>query len=314
MSHTEPAAVHVIGISHASLSALDRELRSDHRSSTVGGAKSEWPRLNHPHGEQHTEENHSAHDTNNPIVGDGDDRQSQNAHLLAFKPYIYEEDSAAILEPLYRASPIPARYGGRSTPVAHRYESEMSSNEDRSYLTETDGLARSHHTVQSYVAVNPFTASIAQSLVNIGVHSNTTSVRPPGYSRPPTPILQSDPATTGYHASTTTLNYIFAFCFDTIPRQIYLHLQLRLPSLYFSRVARIFEDAELSMPEIKRMALAATNDWKKDSTNIVHKNWNFEPSVISPPFSGLKTSWEGFIDSLLREWQTLNIVSVLLLS
>ncbi|KAF9456674.1 hypothetical protein BDZ94DRAFT_1275128 [Collybia nuda] len=97
-------------------------------------------------------------------------------------------------------------------------------------------------------------------------------------------------------------------------RQIYLHFQLRLPALYFSRVARVFEDAELSMPDIRRMAVSAANQWKEKSTSIVNSNWDFEPSIISPPFSNLKTSWEGFIDSLMREWKTLNIVSVLLLS
>ncbi|KAJ6615543.1 hypothetical protein B0H10DRAFT_65422 [Mycena sp. CBHHK59/15] len=44
-----------------------------------------------------------------------------------------------------------------------------------------------------------------------------------------------------------------AFVTDTLLRQIYLHMLLRLPSLYFSRVARIFEDAEVSRPDIERM-------------------------------------------------------------
>ncbi|KAF8068779.1 hypothetical protein FPV67DRAFT_1414919, partial [Lyophyllum atratum] len=34
----------------------------------------------------------------------------------------------------------------------------------------------------------------------------------------------------------------------------------------------------------------------------------------SPSSANLKSTWEAFIDSLLREWKTLNIVSVLLLS
>ncbi|KJA14576.1 hypothetical protein HYPSUDRAFT_49018 [Hypholoma sublateritium FD-334 SS-4] len=46
-----------------------------------------------------------------------------------------------------------------------------------------------------------------------------------------------------------------SFVGETLPRQIYLHFLLRLPSLYFSRVARIFEEADLTLPEIKRMAL-----------------------------------------------------------
>ena len=41
--------------------------------------------------------------------------------------------------------------------------------------------------------------------------------------------------------------------FDTFPRQLYLHSQLGLPSIYFSRVTRIFEDAGVSQPEIRRI-------------------------------------------------------------
>jgi hypothetical protein len=47
--------------------------------------------------------------------------------------------------------------------------------------------------------------------------------------------------------------YVKIFVTDTLPRQVYLHLLLRLPSMYFSRVARIFEDAEVSRPDIERM-------------------------------------------------------------
>jgi len=36
--------------------------------------------------------------------------------------------------------------------------------------------------------------------------------------------------------------------------------------------------------------------------------------VVSPAIARSKHSWEMFIDSLLREWQTLNLVSALLLS
>ena len=107
--------------------------------------------------------------------------------------------------------------------------------------------------------------------------------------------------------------YILVFFIDTIPRQVYLHLMLRLPSLYFSRVTRIFEDAEMSMPEIKKMALEAASQWK-DPVRHLKKGIIFEPQAISHPHADLQNSWQSFIDSLMREWKTLNIVSVLLLS
>ncbi|PFH46375.1 hypothetical protein AMATHDRAFT_155284 [Amanita thiersii Skay4041] len=38
------------------------------------------------------------------------------------------------------------------------------------------------------------------------------------------------------------------------------------------------------------------------------------PSLVSPALIRFKNSWEFFIDSLMREWKTLNVVSALLLS
>jgi hypothetical protein len=107
--------------------------------------------------------------------------------------------------------------------------------------------------------------------------------------------------------------YATAFLLDTVPRQIYLHFMLRLPSLYFSRVTRIFEDAEMSMPEIKKMALEAASGWK-DPAKDLNRGFIFDPQELTPPYASLQNSWQNFIDSLMREWKTLNIISVLLLS
>ena len=103
-----------------------------------------------------------------------------------------------------------------------------------------------------------------------------------------------------------------AFVGKTLPRQIYLHLLLRLPSLYFSRVARIFEEADLTLPELKKMAL--------ETASQVSPN-NFDPrwleagiDTVPPQYERLKMTWESFIDSVMREWKTFNIISVLLLS
>lgn len=38
------------------------------------------------------------------------------------------------------------------------------------------------------------------------------------------------------------------------------------------------------------------------------------PPVVSPALIQFKHSWEAFIDSLLREWKTLNLVLALLAS
>lgn len=126
------------------------------------------------------------------------------------------------------------------------------------------------------------------------------------------------------------------FFTDTLPRQIYLHFLLRLPALYFSRVVRIFEDAEVSKHEIQRMIQACAPEGDFDQLNKDEpgrrtmspggttraknepqrvflpfpEEWN--PPTVSPALARFKHSWEQFVDSLMREWKTLNLVSALL--
>lgn len=41
---------------------------------------------------------------------------------------------------------------------------------------------------------------------------------------------------------------------------------------------------------------------------------DWTPPAVSPALARFKNSWEEFIDSLLREWKTLNLVSALFCS
>ncbi|PPR01360.1 hypothetical protein CVT24_006314 [Panaeolus cyanescens] len=112
----------------------------------------------------------------------------------------------------------------------------------------------------------------------------------------------------------------------SIPSQIYLNFLLRLPSLYFSRVARIFEEADLTLPEIKKMAFETAFRGKLADSNSVQRALEYampiagrgtgkgDAPAIPVAYECLKASWEFFIDSLMREWKTFNIISVLLLS
>ncbi|KAH8105439.1 hypothetical protein BXZ70DRAFT_920863 [Cristinia sonorae] len=122
------------------------------------------------------------------------------------------------------------------------------------------------------------------------------------------------------------------FFLDTLPRQVYLHLLLKLPAIYFSRVSRIFEDAEVSKHEIQRMIDSCATE---SENGREYANWQVPPSssgvslgrrgevilpypdewvppTVTPALARFKSSWELFIDSLLREWKTLNLVSALL--
>jgi hypothetical protein len=96
-------------------------------------------------------------------------------------------------------------------------------------------------------------------------------------------------------------DYAKFFVTDTIPRQLYLLFLFRLPALYFLRVARIFEEADLTLEEIGEMAVNAVNahDDGQEDSNTKHDR--------------LKKAWELLITRLVREWETFNVVSVLLL-
>lgn len=114
------------------------------------------------------------------------------------------------------------------------------------------------------------------------------------------------------------------FLLQTFPRHTYLHLMLRLPSLYFERVAKIFEEAEVSRPDIHRISdlcapleAAEAAQWLQAGQGAAVRlpypdDWT--PPVVSPALARFKFSWENFVDSLIREWKTLNVVSALLLS
>ncbi|KAJ7249489.1 hypothetical protein B0H12DRAFT_1234633 [Mycena haematopus] len=102
--------------------------------------------------------------------------------------------------------------------------------------------------------------------------------------------------------------------FDFIPEQLYIHFLLRILSLYFSRVTRIFEDARLSLPDIKRMARANPDQWNV----LADLMWPSRPTpdqmLLPQSLLQFRSSWENFIDSLMHEWNTFNLISVLLLS
>ena len=102
---------------------------------------------------------------------------------------------------------------------------------------------------------------------------------------------------------------------DVIPRQVYLYFLLGFPALYWSRVTRIFHDANLGMSEIKRMALeAASSDDGMQKVMLYQGIFPQESTHAPVPYENLRNSWHAFIELLMREWKTFNIITVLLLS
>lgn len=95
-----------------------------------------------------------------------------------------------------------------------------------------------------------------------------------------------------------------------IVRQIYRHILLRLPSIYFTRVSRVFADAEISRPEVQRMI----DGRNKDEAYRWPANHEWVAPNVSPALIRFKESWETFVESVLKEWKTLNVVSALLMT
>ncbi|KZV76568.1 hypothetical protein PENSPDRAFT_747459 [Peniophora sp. CONT] len=109
-------------------------------------------------------------------------------------------------------------------------------------------------------------------------------------------------------------------------QETYLILLFRLPKVYFSRVRKVFEDAELSKPDIVRIYTTSAREWQErgqlgpdrsrfNLARLPAPSWNptgTEVSEMTPAVAAFKDSWESFIKSLLQEWSTLNIISALL--
>lgn len=97
-------------------------------------------------------------------------------------------------------------------------------------------------------------------------------------------------------------DHVELFVTDVLPRQVYLLFLFRLPALYFLRVTRVFEEADLTLAEIKRMVL-----------HVYAEDTYPEAINLYPACQKLITAWELLINKLVKEWETLNVVSVLLL-
>ncbi|KAL1687330.1 hypothetical protein GGG16DRAFT_62473 [Schizophyllum commune] len=166
------------------------------------------------------------------------------------------------------------------------------------------------------------------------------------YARPPPPASQhygvtpSGPyAPPGYevqHFQTTStkfgdnvLGVLYTFLTYRLPLFVYQIFLFRMPVFYYGRVSRVLEDAEMSLADVRKLAMTTASEWKaKDKKEKSSKeemlsrldhmtSWNVSPqyaSQVTPAMRRFRDSWETFIDSLLREWKTQNVISALLLS
>jgi hypothetical protein len=62
------------------------------------------------------------------------------------------------------------------------------------------------------------------------------------------------------------------------------------------------------------MAVANADQWKDGTPGALLTMWIPNDAAVSPQLLNFRHSWEGFIDSLLREWKTQNVIAALMLS
>ncbi|KAF5313561.1 hypothetical protein D9611_010191 [Ephemerocybe angulata] len=236
---------------------------------------------------------------------------------------------------LHPASPPPSNIRTNS--------SDPNRTENKVYVAHHDGNAAPvtiyHEDGTELVELPPRYQSMQQpptqqasDTENIGsegttvVHEKFEPLRRPSNYPSEDPWVD-DSQTSLDESDTTWIAITLSLFLDVVPRQVYLHLLLRFPALYFSRVTRIFQDANLGMGEIKRMALEAvesdldvergpcTSSEPSINRMLVYQGFFPQEHTGAPhSYINLRNSWQGFIDSLMREWKTLNIISVLLLS
>ncbi|RDB16437.1 hypothetical protein Hypma_002758 [Hypsizygus marmoreus] len=153
---------------------------------------------------------------------------------------------------------------------------------------------------EGYIAGNPFQSSI------------------PRVSAEALPsVAQPSPHTNGASTHKQSFNAKsfgndLAIKLDNGLRQIYHSIFLRIPMFYFTRVTRIFKEARLSADDLTKKVIDSLVVQQTPGQRL-HANAYFV-DINDSRVSSLKTLWESFIDALMREWKTINIISVLLLS
>lgn len=103
--------------------------------------------------------------------------------------------------------------------------------------------------------------------------------------------------------------------FDSIPHQVYSTVAfLQIPTFYQMRVFRAFEDVGMSVSQIRGAMLDITQQ-KLEGDNLA-KTRPRRPSSKSDAkkFKKLLEAWKEFVETVVKEWETFNIISALLLS
>ncbi|KAF7289057.1 hypothetical protein HMN09_01353900 [Mycena chlorophos] len=160
-------------------------------------------------------------------------------------------------------------------------------------------------------------ADVPPSASSISTPTYSSTLPPPATNPIPKKLPRRSDILSAIIPSTLVL--FVAICLDGLlnaVEQLYLHCLLRIPLLYTARIFGIFNGARLDLQDISRLAQARGDEWDEKTTGTSPPTL-FSKSELTPlPGSLLnfKASWNNFVDSLLHEWKTLNLISALLLS
>ena len=103
--------------------------------------------------------------------------------------------------------------------------------------------------------------------------------------------------------------------FDSIPHQVYYTVAfLQIPTFYQMRVFRVFEDVGMSIPEIRGAMLDITQQKLEGDNPVKTRPRRLSSKSDAKKFKKLLGAWKEFVETVVKEWETFNIISALLLS
>lgn len=85
---------------------------------------------------------------------------------------------------------------------------------------------------------------------------------------------------------------------DQTARQLYSHFLFRMPSMYYSRVVKVFCNSQIKHEDLEKLK----------------KVGEMDDTEVTPTLMLFRIFWCEFVDTLIEEWKTLNLISALLLS
>ena len=97
----------------------------------------------------------------------------------------------------------------------------------------------------------------------------------------------------------------------TLIRQTFSCLQMRLPSMYFLRVAAIIRESGISMADFASIQRRGPQQAFMRMTLLV--GTHSIPNINKIHYKRFKKKWKAFVMRCMEEWRNLNILSALLL-